>query len=132
MLEHDLMMAQHRPLRRPSVAGRDRVEDRPVNFQQNGRSRARQPPWLGLRANPKLVFLAEHGRVHALVQGGQVRVARGPDDVRVEHGVGGDPRCRAAGGIGQPRQAALQVRAAAPLRGVYRAQGFEPQQAELA
>jgi len=84
MLEHDLMMAQHRRLRRSGVAGRDRVEDRLVNFQQYGRPRARQPPWLGLRADPKLVFLAEHDRVRAFVQGGQVRVARGPDDVRAE------------------------------------------------
>jgi len=41
MLEHDLMMAQHRRLRRAS----------------------------------------EHGRVHALVQNGQMRVARGPADI---------------------------------------------------
>jgi hypothetical protein len=98
-----------------------------MNFQQNGRAPARQPPRLGLRADPKLVFLSEHSRVHALVQGGQVRVACAPDDVRVEHGVGGDPRRRAAGGTGQPLEAALQVRGPAPLRGVHRAQRFQPQ-----
>ena len=72
------------------------------------------------------MFLAQHGRVHALVQGGQVRVARGPDDVRVEHGVGGDPGGRAARGPGQPPQAAGQPGGLGALGRVHRAQRLQP------
>ena len=80
MLEHDLVMAQYRRLRPAGVTGCDRVVDRLMNIQQNGSTGAGQPPRLGLRPDPKLMFLAQHGRVHALVQGGQVGVARSPDD----------------------------------------------------
>ena len=84
MLKHDLVVPQHRRLRPAGVPGCDRVVDRLMNIKQNGTTGARQPPRLGLRPDPKLMFLAQHGRVHTLVQGGQVRVARGRDDVRAE------------------------------------------------
>ena len=53
MLEHDLVVAQHRRLRRADVTGCDRVVDRPVNIEQNETAGAGQPPRLGLRRAPR-------------------------------------------------------------------------------
>jgi hypothetical protein len=57
MVEHDLVMAQYRRLRPAGVTSGDRVVDRLMNFQQNELAGAGQPPRLGLRPDPEIMFL---------------------------------------------------------------------------
>src|ERR1700733_404901 len=79
VLRHDVVVAQHRDPARLLVTVADGGEDRRVQRGQAGRLARPQPAGYGAAADPVPVLVVDERLVHALVDGGEVRVVRGAD-----------------------------------------------------
>src|ERR1700722_20808618 len=82
-------------------------EDRRGQRGQPGRLGRPQPVGHGAAGDPAAVLVVDERLVHALVDGGEVRVVRRAYQGRVEVRVGADPGGRVARARGQPAEGGL-------------------------